>query len=198
MAPALSMTMLFPVLTIALVPFIGAMFRDYCGPALAIMSAIFFIITRKIVRRKTGAAAVGSYLLAVHLAVVIVATFWTWHEAMHGAPILSINPAAMTILSLVENSAPRNREIPHWERLQSCYIAALAVNIFYVRRWAIRNFDRLAGRCGDTPPPADRSLQSPESRSTMPAVPEFVAQSVRIEKALTAEGPIEDGTAASN
>jgi ABC-type transport system involved in multi-copper enzyme maturation permease subunit len=173
LAPALTMTMLLPVLTIAIVPFIGAMFRDYCGPALGLLVVIFFIVMRITVRRKSGAAAVGSYLLAVHLAMIMIATCWTWGEGRNGEPILAINPAVMTILSLSDKPI-HYRADSRWEWMQVCYIAALAINVLYVRRWGIRNFDRLTDRCGDSPQRPGRPLHNPEPKAVGDAAPALV------------------------
>jgi ABC-type transport system involved in multi-copper enzyme maturation permease subunit len=172
MPPALTLTLLFPVLTVAIVPFIGALFREACGPALGVLSVVALVVTRRIVRRKSGAAAVGSYLLAVHLTLVLLATCWTWFEGRHGKPILAIHPGAMTIIAL-DRDAKIHGEFHELEAMQICYVAALAVNLVYLRRWLIRNFDRLADRCGDRPqPPINRPQPAPEATPALVAEPQ--------------------------
>jgi hypothetical protein len=180
MAPALTMTVLLPVLMIALVPFIGAIFREACGPALGIIGAIFLAAAWYRARKKTGVATVGSYLLAVHLALVLIATCWTWKEGRNAEPILAINPGVMTIVGLA--SAPTGPRDPlDLEGMQWCYMAALTINIFYIHHWAIRNFDRLTGRCGDMSRPAGPARQGVQSGSATATTNGTVVEGAPIE-----------------
>jgi ABC-type transport system involved in multi-copper enzyme maturation permease subunit len=156
-AGALVPTFVFPLVINAGIPFLIPIFRNASGPALWTLSSLMLVVSWLALRRRTVIVTVALYLLAVHLVVASAATCWTWNYAYqlpHGKkrpaeeyPILAMHPGAITIATL--DGRAYNRWFwrgPEWYRLLPAYWLGLVVNIIWVRRWLIRNFDRLAGR----------------------------------------------------
>src|SRR5262249_16541323 len=92
----------------------------------------------------------GAFLICIHLALVELATFWTW-SGEHGRhpeyPIAAMHPGHLAI-AVLEN---RGREWfsyadLRWYRLLPAYWTALVVNFVVMRWWAVRHFERLADR----------------------------------------------------
>jgi ABC-type transport system involved in multi-copper enzyme maturation permease subunit len=143
---ALVPTFLFPLLVNIGIVFLIPIFRSASGPVLWLLSAIFLVATLFSLRRRTSAAVVGAYFMAVHLALACVATFWALDSFGEEYPILIMNPAALTIVPL--DGEPSTRWFPRlaWQHPLACYWACLVVNFIWARRWLIRNFERLVER----------------------------------------------------
>ena len=146
---ALVPTFLFPVLVIVGIVFLIALFQHASGPVLWFLSAVFLILTWWWVRRRTTAAVVGSYFMAVHLALACLATCWAVAIGREEYPILIMNPAVMTIQPL--DGEPWNWfqwlvSRTTWQYPLVCYWICLIVNFVWARRWLIQKFDRLVER----------------------------------------------------
>src|SRR5262249_37549162 len=97
---ALVPTFLFPLLVNIGIVFLIPIFWHGAGLVLWCLSALFLIVTWLRVRRRTSAAVVGCYFMAVHLVLACLATCWTLTADPRAYPIEVINPAAMTIVPL--------------------------------------------------------------------------------------------------
>jgi hypothetical protein len=146
---ALVPTFLFPALMNIGIVFFILIFRHASGPVLWVVTAAFLILTWLWVRRKTSAAAVGSYFMAAHLALVCLATCWAVESGREEYPIVLMNPAFLTIQPL--DGEPQNwfrglvsRSL--WQHPLVCYWGCLIVNFVWARRWLIRHFERLVQR----------------------------------------------------
>jgi len=132
-ASALTLSILFPFLSLILVDYFKPIFVNVESVLIWAGSAVFIIVTKIIVRRRDGVLAVGSYLLAVHLALATFASI-----------------AYLCWIALDPWSEPRNPRTTDLKTLLPSRALMLAASILYMRWWVVRNFDRLAGRFGDS------------------------------------------------
>src|SRR5262249_29286582 len=100
---ALVPTFLFPLLVSVGIVFLIPIFRHGSGLVLWFLSALFLIGTWLWIRRRTSAAVVGSYFMAVHLALASLATCWTIGGNREEYPVAVMNPLFMTIQPLDGN-----------------------------------------------------------------------------------------------
>jgi ABC-type transport system involved in multi-copper enzyme maturation permease subunit len=167
---ALVPTFLFPLLVNIGVVFLIPIFEHACGPVLWFLSAVFLIITWLWVRRRTSAAVVGCYFMAVHLGFACLATCWSVSIDPRGDPIAFINPAYMTIQPLDGPPATWFHGpgfALQWYKPLGCYWVCLMVNFIWARRWLIRNFERLVERTDKParlPPEPDAPARSSLAR----------------------------------
>ena len=148
LVPALVGTLALP-LTIGLGVLPLLFFEEASGPILWLVTLIALPATWAWSRRSASPAAVASFFVALHLALVGTAECWTYDGGRYGEfPIVAMNPAVWVFMPLVrEFPAIRgwHESLPPIAMLVS-YWAALAANIFIARNWIVRNFDRLVGR----------------------------------------------------
>jgi hypothetical protein len=130
--------------------FLIPIFRHGAGPVLWLLSALFLVVTWSWVRRRTSAASVGCYFMAVHLALASLATCWTVTGRGEEYPIATMNPAFMTIRPLDGDPAtwfPGLASSFEWKyKPLACYWICLICNFVWARRWLIRHFERLVER----------------------------------------------------
>jgi hypothetical protein len=83
----------------------------------------------------------------LHLALVGIAECWTFDGTTDEFPIVMMNPGVWIALPF-EQRFPNTYDFRKVPALAAaiCYWTALALNIFIVRRWIVRHFDRLVGR----------------------------------------------------
>jgi ABC-type transport system involved in multi-copper enzyme maturation permease subunit len=150
MPGALLPTFIFPLVVNLGTVFLIGPFRQGTGPALWAMTGLGFAVCWIWIRRSVTAGSVGAFLICIHLALVELATFWTW-SGVHGRhpeyPIAAMHPGHLAI-AVLEN---RGREWfsyadLRWYRLLPAYWTALVVNFVVMRWWAVRHFERLADR----------------------------------------------------
>ncbi|MHB1033639.1 MAG: ABC transporter permease subunit [Pirellulales bacterium] len=155
---ALAPTFVFILLMTAGTGLLVGLFEGYAGPVLWIIAAGFLAVTWFWSRRSRSPAAVGCHFMAVHLALVCLATCWTYDGYHAEYPIVYLNPAVLTIATLSDLNrlfsvygpygfSPHSR-CTWWQLAIPCYWAALVVNLIWARWWMIRHFDRLTGRAG--------------------------------------------------
>jgi hypothetical protein len=160
---ALVPTLLFALaITAGTVGLVG-LCEEYHGPVLWVLSPAVWGVGRLWVRRWPGPAAVGCYLLGLHLSLASLAVCWTWRGFYPEDewPAAAMNPAYLVVALLAKRP---------WEMFLNdadlalgvvlAYGAALVVNLVWARRWLARNFDPLAGRAGwqkRPPVPPDRA-----------------------------------------
>jgi ABC-type transport system involved in multi-copper enzyme maturation permease subunit len=145
-ATALATTVMFPVVVIIGTVLLTAMAEEAAGPIIWVVSGVCVLATRFWTRRSVSVAAVGCHFIAVHLAIMAVATCWTYDAQHEEFPMAAMHPAFLSLITLSRN--------PHREfdghatvfLVVPCYWAALIVNLVWARRWIIRHFDRLVGR----------------------------------------------------
>jgi ABC-type transport system involved in multi-copper enzyme maturation permease subunit len=145
---ALVPTFLFVVLVNVGTPFLMVIFPQAGGPVLWVLSALALCAGWFWIRRSASAAAVGTYLIGVHLALASLATCWTFERWTHHEefPIAAMHPGFLALILLAETSARWRQELPAWDVIVPSYWGLLVVNIVCARWWLIRNFERLAGR----------------------------------------------------
>jgi ABC-type transport system involved in multi-copper enzyme maturation permease subunit len=171
MPGALVPTFAFPVVTLALLPFLIVIFDKHHGPVFWAMAAVLFAVSWVWVRRRPSAASVGCFLIAAHLGICALFTSWLWpgfypfsywndgryglgsygYEGPTELPLAATNAAFLTIASLEDR--PLDQVFYRWGAAGRTYALpaywlALIVNLVWARWWVIRNFDRLAGRLG--------------------------------------------------
>jgi hypothetical protein len=166
---AMAATMIFPLtITIATALLIPE-FRSEHGPVLWVCTILLLLITLVWVRRRVNAALVCAYVLATHLALVCLATCWTYDGNEDALPAIAMNPAFWTVALLQEKlTYIWPRETGPWGLALVLYWLALIANFFWARWWLIRNFDRLAGRA-EQPESKPAACISVEEREPVPA-----------------------------
>jgi hypothetical protein len=157
---ALVLTFAFPLLLNVGVLFLIALFRHGSGPVLWILSVLSLVGTWLWLRRRTSAASVGCYLMAVHLALACLASCWTvGHQQEY--PICVIHPGYMSLRTLDGQPHDWFRGLG-WALPPLCYWICLTVNIIWARWWLIRNFERLVERTDRPNLPRSRTRRGVE------------------------------------
>jgi len=147
LAAALIPAFLFPLLMNIGTALMIGIFRSGNGPVLWSLTAVLLIIGVVWLRRRISVASVGVFLVGVHLLLSSLATVWTagrWTNH-HEFPVLALHPGFLAIFFIAERPVQWPTEIPEWEVVLLCYWSVLLVNIFWLRWWLIRNFERLVG-----------------------------------------------------
>jgi ABC-type transport system involved in multi-copper enzyme maturation permease subunit len=161
---------LVPTFALSLVVTIGtglliAFFHAAAGPIAWVMAIILLPTTFIWTQRSLSAAAVGTHFIAVHLAMVLLASALSFDTRNEALPLGLCNPAPMTIGVLSEKhnvgdlfvSYPSRRvsgrsvsyrNHPGFDasRFILAYWVAMVANIVWGRRWMITRFDRMTGR----------------------------------------------------
>lgn len=148
MTPALVFTFLFPMLAIMGTLFLTLVFEDGTGVVILIVALLVRLGTTFLVRRRTTPAVVACHLLATHFLLITLFTCWAWRGRVgpKAESVVAFHPAYWLITLLEQRP---DTALPHsvdWPSVFACYLAALTVNFFWARWWAIRNFDCLVGR----------------------------------------------------
>jgi ABC-type transport system involved in multi-copper enzyme maturation permease subunit len=161
---ALVPTFLFPLLMCLGIVFLIPIFQDVAGPVLWFLTALALVVTWFWTRRRTSAAAVGCYFMAVHLAIASLASCWAWSGYRHRDeyPFMVINPAYMTIRPLEGDPFNWFRDLPGhtWIEPLVCYWACLLVTFVWARWWLIRHFERLIDRPSKSKPASPHRRKS--------------------------------------
>ncbi len=148
--PAVAATLALPLtIGVGIVPL--AAFEEGAAPILWVV--LFFALpgTWSWANRRKSVAAVGSFLIALHVSLVALAECWTWASPWSHRgefPIVAMNPAVWVIIPF-ERRFPDNSmgpSSPPFLPMILFYWLGLAANIVIARRWLVSNFDRLAGR----------------------------------------------------
>jgi hypothetical protein len=125
-------------------------FEEGAGPVLWVILIFALPGTWRWAKRSSSVAAVGSFLIALHVALVALAECWTWAPPWWNDgefPMVAMNPGVWAVIPL-ERSFPDSfgpRSPPALPALLF-YWLALTANTVIARRWLVSNFDRLAGR----------------------------------------------------
>jgi ABC-type transport system involved in multi-copper enzyme maturation permease subunit len=145
---ALVATFAFPLLVNIGFAFMIGIFEKASGLALWVLSVILILVSRPWVRRSHSAAAVGTFLISMHLVIGSIITAWTWGAITHREefPIAAMHPGFLSMIVLADQPRRWLDGLPEWPFIFFTYWAILAVNIFLARRWLVLNFDRLAER----------------------------------------------------
>jgi outer membrane protein assembly factor BamB/ABC-type transport system involved in multi-copper enzyme maturation permease subunit len=172
MAGALAPTFAFPVVVLALLPFLVPIFEEEHAPVLWIITAIFLGASWFWVRHRPSAASVGCFLLAMHMAICALFTSWMWphfysadywrsrtayssygndygyYDKPDELPVAAMNAAYLTIATLERRDLESiyRRWGPARLLALPTFWMALILNLIWARWWLVRNFDRLAGR----------------------------------------------------
>jgi hypothetical protein len=128
-------------------------FEEGSGPMLWGLTVLLLVVSWFLVRRWPAPLIVGLFLMAVHLLIMCLLTFWTWNpDGRHEEfPIAAMHPGYLAIHVLDDNpDRYLEREIP-WAVGYPLYWIGLIASIVWMRWWLIRNFDRLAGRGAQLP-----------------------------------------------
>jgi ABC-type transport system involved in multi-copper enzyme maturation permease subunit len=128
-------------------------FREAAGPIAWFLAPFLLLATTVCTRHSISSAAIGAHFIAVHLALVLAATAFSFDATSLSLPLGLCNPASMVIGAAVERtsigSLLSNRRYPHsfdatW--YVAAYWLAMIVNILWARRWMVKRFDQLTGR----------------------------------------------------
>jgi ABC-2 family transporter protein len=165
---ALVPTFLVPVFLLVGTLVLMALFRGAHGLALWVLTGGLLVGSRYWPRRRVSAAAVGTFLLAGHLALACVASGWTFDPDKPEYPLAAMHPGFLTLVTMDRNYPRDFLGKATCERVLPCYWAALVINLIWARWWVIRNFDRLVGRTEPLPKMARPAAPAP------PATPEAI------------------------
>jgi hypothetical protein len=122
-----------------------ALFEDEHGPPMAVLSVGLLVFSWFWIKRRLNLASVTCFLTAGHLSVAIFFTLWTYDGRADEFPVVAMHPGFLTIVTL-DDRPERWFRRHHWLSILPCYWAALVINLWLIRAWLIRHFDRLAGR----------------------------------------------------
>ncbi len=143
-AGALIAAVVLPLLTIVGTALFMALFRRAHGPALWLLSIVFFAGAWWWRRRGIGAATVCCWLAAMYLLTACLTTFWTFGGPYSEFPGAAMHPGFLTLVMMDRNF---EREFGRlWPMVVGSYWVALAVHFLLARWWLIRHFDQLVGR----------------------------------------------------
>jgi ABC-type transport system involved in multi-copper enzyme maturation permease subunit len=148
-ASALVATFIMPLVVNVGIVFLIPLFREAAGPVLWIMTMLFFAGSLALVQARKNVATVSLFLIMLHLAILELATFWTWTGGMRFLPypIIAMNAGylSMTVLD--------HRDPSRWLEggvstllLFPCYWLALLTTFLVMRWWLIANFETLVDR----------------------------------------------------
>lgn len=148
MPGALAATVVCPLIVNLVPPMFSNEFRYDHGPLLWGCTTLLFLGSVLWVGRRVNTASVCAWMLAMQMALLCLATYWTIFDNAKHMPAAAMNPAYWTLISLQGGSRFFWREyfslwgifmlLAHW--------LAVAGSFLWARWWLIRNFDRLAGR----------------------------------------------------
>lgn len=148
MPGALVATLIFPLVTLAGTPLLIGLFEDDHGPVLWVFCFVFLCASWWWwVYRRVSPGSVACFLTAVHLAMVALATCWTYNGRDDELPITAMHAGCITISMLDDHLHNSFRHFGYnWILPVFAYWIALVINLLWMWWWIISNFDRLAGR----------------------------------------------------
>jgi hypothetical protein len=128
--------------------FLVGFLEEASGPALWILAIGLLLLGGLGVYTRTNPALVGLFFLGSYLAIMSLATCWTWspHTRNEEFPVACVMPLYMSLRPL--EGPPNSWFVGLFPILAvyGFYWAGLVINILFVRWWLITNFDRLVGR----------------------------------------------------
>jgi ABC-type transport system involved in multi-copper enzyme maturation permease subunit len=143
-AGALVPTIVFPVLMNVGTLILVAVFEEGSGPVLWIGAGLAIVLARQWALRSTSTVAMACYLIALHLALAALTTFWTYNGRDDEYPIAAMLPGFI-MLTTLDDHRWFDSHVPAGVLLPA-YWTALVVNFLWVRHWLIVNLDRLIDR----------------------------------------------------
>ncbi|MCI0680806.1 MAG: ABC transporter permease [Gemmataceae bacterium] len=158
---ALIATFLFPLIVLVGPVLFAGIFEDRHGPVLWILCPILVVASGFWARRRFSLGALATYFTSVHLALAVLATFWTYDGRRDEFPAVAMHPGVLVVIYLDDRIDPQFQRMGlPWFALLPGYWLALVVSVIWLRLWLIRHFDRLAERTS-----AERPIHS-QSTST--------------------------------
>ncbi len=122
------------------------------GPITWTIEGVLLFVTYHWTLRSLTPASVGAYFIAIHLALVLVATALAFNRRDDLLPLGLCNPAPMVIGVLYEKTVGalftnyRNPRPIDATWFVLAYWIAMGINVAWARRWLIAHFDQLTGR----------------------------------------------------
>jgi ABC-type transport system involved in multi-copper enzyme maturation permease subunit len=177
-AVPLLITLALPLITFIGIALLIPMVEQAAGPVIWLVSGVGLIATRAWTRRSVSTLAVGSHFIVVHLAMTSLASCWTFDGRKEIYPVCAMHPGFLTLITLDPHAQREFHDDVQWPFVVLTYWGALAANFLWARRWAIRNFDRMAGRIHSTENPSviEQWLQRLASKLAMRLRPEMAGK----------------------
>jgi ABC-type transport system involved in multi-copper enzyme maturation permease subunit len=147
---ALIGTFLFPLIILFGTAMVAGMAWKYHGPVIWISCAVLLPLLWITSALRPNVIIVALFLIIFHISLTALFSCWTYYENRDSDseyPMSAMHAGYFLISALEHNQYSwRERQERIWPQTIVLYWAAVVINIFWLKWWLARNFDRLCGR----------------------------------------------------